>query len=78
MWDYLILVATLSLTPGILPTLLDRKAYVPRTSSGVFTVAIAAIAIGLYGSGLPLGATANVIGSVVWGLVFILRGSREK
>ncbi|KKK66953.1 hypothetical protein LCGC14_2958930 [marine sediment metagenome] len=76
MWDYLILVATLALTPGILPTLFNKEAYVPRVSSGVFTVAIAAIAIGLYGSGLPLGATANVLGSAVWGLVFVLRGRK--
>lgn len=77
MWDWVLLVSTLALTPATLPTLFSRDAYVPRLTSGVFCIAITGIATSLFASGLPLGAGASALGSLVWGSVFVLRGNKE-
>ncbi len=76
MWDWILLGATLALTPGALRTLFDRSAYIPRATSGLFTVAIAIIAVTLTQMDAPLGATANAIGSCTWAAIFVARGKR--
>ena len=76
-WDWILLASTISLTPAAMLTLADKAAYVPRRTSGLFTVAIAIIALSLYMSELPLGAFANAIGSVTWGVIFTLRGKPQ-
>ena len=76
-WDWILLASTISLTPAAMITLANRTAYVPRSTSGLFTVAIAIIAISLYMSELPLGAGANAVGSATWGAIFALRGKPQ-
>ena len=78
MWDWVLLAATLALTPAVLRILFDPKAYVPRSTSGVFAVAIGAIALSLYHLDAPLGAIANAFGTLEWIAVFALRGSPAK
>ena len=74
-WDVVLMGASLVLNVATLPTLL-RPSYVPRATSALFTVAITVIALTLHNLGSDLGATANVIGAGLWGLVFIFRGRR--
>ncbi len=76
MWDYVLLVSTLALTPGILPVIFHKDAYVPRLSSGMFVVGIAGIALALFMSGLYLGAGANAMSTLEWAFVFTFRGRR--
>jgi hypothetical protein len=76
MWDWVLLVSTLTLTPGILPVIFNRRAYLPRLSSGMFALGISGIAASLFAEGLYLGASANTLSVLGWMFVFIWRGSK--
>ena len=74
MWDVALMAATMGLNIFILPTLLNSRAHVPRTTSGPFAVAIAVIALALLQLDNPLGAAANALGALLWAVIFALRG----
>ena len=76
-WDAALMAATMGLNIFVLPTLLNSRAYVPRVTSGPFAVAIAVIALALLQLGNPLGATANALGSLLWAVIFALRGKEK-
>lgn len=76
--DILIAVSTLALLVFLAPLITNRNSYVPRLTSGVFAVAVAGIALGLFSSGLLLGAAINAIDAVGWGLVFWMRGEKKE
>lgn len=75
--DILIALSTLTLNAFLIPTILNRKTYIPQYTSGAFVVAIAGIALGLFSNDLFLGALLNAIGAFEWVLVFFLRGRRD-
>jgi hypothetical protein len=77
MWDWVLLAAVLTLTPATLLAVFNKAAYFPRITSGTTSVAVAVIAVSLFASGLPLRAAANVLGSLVWGAIFVMRGRKK-
>jgi hypothetical protein len=73
MWDVLITVGNLIIIPGLLSTVLDRRAYIPRTTSGTSIIGLTAVIAGLIGAGLFLStAILTVIGGL-WVYIFLFR-----
>lgn len=76
--DIMIALSTGALGVFALTMLWDRATYVPRLSSGAYTVAIVGIAVGLYASGLLLGAAVNAADAAVWAAIFAIRGAPKR
>jgi len=75
-WDVLLTLGTLIFIPGLMPTLLNKEAYVPRTTSAVSVIGLTAIIVGLIGSGLVLSPIVSSMTAVIWVLIFVYRGKR--
>ena len=73
--DILIALSTGALGVFALAMLRDRATYVARLSSGAYTACCIGIAVGLYASGLLLGAAINVADAAVWAAIFAVRGT---
>jgi len=77
MWDYLAAAGTLVLLPALIPTLLNPKAYVPRLTSGLTALGLAALTVALFGAGLTLMALVDVGSTACWLGIFVLRGRKK-
>ena len=75
MWDAIITIGNIAFIPALLPTILSKRAYVPRLTSGVSMIGILVVVIGLMGAGLVL--SPIVVGGVgvMWGFIFFFRGA---
>lgn len=71
--DYVLLFGTLLIAFVLVPTLLDSRATVPRSTSIPGSIAVFLFIIGFTGLELWLTAFANVISFVFWVLVAIYR-----
>ena len=74
MWDVLITLGNLAFIPALLPTIANRRAYVPRLTSGMSIAGILIVIVGLTGAGLVLSPIVVAAIGVMWGLIFIFRG----
>ena len=71
--DYVLLFGTLLIAVVMVPTLLDPRATVPRSTSIPGAVAVALFVIGFVGLELWLTALANAVSFVFWVLVAVYR-----
>lgn len=78
-WDLVMALAQAELGVFILPTLLNKRAYMPRlTSGGMFTgLTVVTVAL-LVGFQAPLSAAIAAAAAVGWALVFVFRGKAPK
>ena len=74
MWDALITAGNLIIIPAMLKTVLDKQTYIPRLSSGLSLIGIAAVMVGLIGAGLYLSAAVIAVIGLMWGYLFLFRG----
>jgi hypothetical protein len=74
MWDALITAGNLVIVPALLPTLLNRRAYVPRVTSGMTVLGIVLAIAGLFGAGLLLSPLVLAAVACLWLFIFVFRG----
>ena len=74
MWDVLITLGNIAFIPALLPTIVNRNAYVPRLTSGISLLGIVVVIVGLTGAGLVLSAIVVAAIGMMWGLIFLFRG----
>jgi tetrahydromethanopterin S-methyltransferase subunit F len=77
MWDILITIGNLLALPALVPTVIDRNAYVPRLTSGLTIAGLTIAVIGMFGSGLLFGPLALAGIDVMWVAIFVLRGTER-
>ena len=75
-WDVLLTLGTLLFIPGLMLTLLNREAYVPRLTSAVSVVGLTVIIVALIGAGLVLSPIVSTVIAVIWVFIFVFRGKR--
>ena len=73
MWDALITVGNIIIIPAVLTTALDRRAYVPRLTSGFSVIGLVAVMTGLLGAGLVLSPIVVGIIALLWLFIFFFR-----
>ena len=73
MWDMLITVGNIIIIPALLTTALDRRAYIPRLTSGVSLVGLTAVIIGLFGAGLVFSPIILIVIGALWVYIFLFR-----
>lgn len=71
--DYVLLFGTLLIAVVMVPTLLDPRASVPRSTSVPGAIAVFIFIIGFLGLELWLTAVANTVSFVFWVLVAVYR-----
>ncbi|MCH7998987.1 MAG: hypothetical protein IIA91_05865 [Chloroflexi bacterium] len=76
-WDVLLTLGTLLFIPGLMLTLLNREAYVPRLTSAVSVVGLTVIIVALIGAGLVLSPIVSTVIAVIWVFIFVFRGKRS-
>jgi hypothetical protein len=73
-WDLLITIGNLAVIPALVPTLINRRAYVPRLTSGLSVLGISVVVTGLAGAGLVLSPIVVGVIGLMWALIFVFRG----
>lgn len=77
MWDVLITIGNLAFIPALLPTIVNRRAFIPRITSGMSMVGIATVIVGLVGAGLVISPIVVGAIGILWALIFVYRGRSE-
>lgn len=78
MWDVLITLGNLIIVPSLLPTVLHRGAYVPRTTSGATVAGLSVVFAGLIGAELFISSAAAAAIAFLWVIIFIFRGDPHR
>lgn len=73
MWDILITAGNVIIIPALLTTVLDKRAYIPRLSSGISLVGLVAVVIGMFGAGLVLSPIVVSVIGLFWLYIFFFR-----
>ena len=73
MWDALITAGNLIIVPAMLKTVLDKQTYIPRLSSSLSLIGIAAVMVGLIGAGLYLSAAVIAVIGLMWLYLYLFR-----
>ena len=73
MWDALITAGNVIIIPGLLSTVLNKQAYIPRFTSGVSVVGITAVIVGLIGAGLVFSPIILGVIGLMWVYIFLYR-----
>ena len=73
MWDALITVGNLIIIPALLTTVLDRRAYIPRLSSGVSLIGLGLVIVGLVGGGFLFSPIVLGVIGAMWVFIFLFR-----
>ncbi len=74
MWDILVTLGTLVFIPALLPTVLDRRTYIPRKTSAASVLGLIVVVVGLFGSGLVLSGLVSSVVTGIWAFIFLFRG----
>jgi predicted tellurium resistance membrane protein TerC len=74
MWDVVIAIGNLILLPSLLPTLLDKRSYVPRITSGFAVIGLSFIVVGLVGEGFVISPFLTSSAAALWAFIFLFRG----
>jgi hypothetical protein len=77
MWDFLLTIGNALFIPALVPAILDKRAYIPRTTSGLAVVGIVVVIVGLIGEGLVLSPAIAVVGATMWAFIFLFRAGVE-
>lgn len=78
MWDALITAGNLVIVPSLIPTVLHKRAYVPRATSGLTVIGLSIVFAGVLGAELYLSAIALSGIWTLWVFIFLLRGDERK
>ena len=62
----------------LIPTLMDGRAYIPRSSSGLTVVASMVLAGCFFDLGLMVAGIVEIMSGMVWFILFVFRGIRVK
>lgn len=73
MWDILITAGNVIIIPALLTTALDKRAYIPRLTSGVSLVGLTAVIVGLFGAGLVFSPIILIVIGLLWAYIFLFR-----
>ncbi len=73
MWDILITAGNVIIVPALLGTALDKRAYIPRLTSGVSLVGLTAVIVGLFGAGLVFSPLILIVIELLWVYIFLFR-----
>jgi len=73
MWDILITGGNLVIIPALLATALDKRAYIPRMSSGVTLAGVIAVIVGMVGAGLVFSPIVLGVIGLIWLYIFWFR-----
>lgn len=73
MWDLLITAGNLIIIPALLATVMDKRAYIPRLSSGVSLIGLVAVVVGMVGTGLVFSPVVVSVIGVFWVYIFFFR-----
>ena len=76
-WDALITLGNLIFLPSLLPTLMDGRSYVPRTTSGWTVVGLIFIIVGLVGQGLVISPIVTAAVAAMWAFIYVFRGAHR-
>ncbi|MDO8615466.1 MAG: hypothetical protein Q7T33_06975 [Dehalococcoidia bacterium] len=63
--------------PALVPAVLDRRAFIPRKTSGLAVVGIAIVIVGLVGQGLVLSPVMAAAGGIMWAFIFLFRAQHS-
>ena len=77
MWDILLTIGNAVFIPALVPAVMDKRAFVPRKTSGLAVLGIGLVIVGLVGQGLVLSPLMAAVGGLMWAFIFLFRaGSR--
>jgi len=72
-WDLIVALGQLGAGIATLPTFLDENARVPRFTSGLLTLSLGCITVGLFGLGAPLSGALTAAAATTWAFIFAFR-----
>ena len=78
-WDLIMALAQAELGLFILPTLLNKEAYMPRFSSGGLCAGLVVVTLALFmGFNAPMSAAIAGLSALGWALVFAFKGTKRE
>ena len=78
-WDLIMALAQAELGAIILPTLLNKEAYMPRLSSGGLFAGLVVVTVTLLmGFDAPIAAAIAGLSALGWAAVFAFRGTKRE
>ena len=78
-WDLVMALAQAELGLFLLPTLLNKAAYMPRFSSGGIAAGLVVVTVALFvGFDAPTSAAVAGLSALGWALIFALRGTERE
>ncbi len=73
MWDVLLTIGNAAFIPALVPTVFDRRAYIPRQTSGLAVIGIIIVIIALTGQGLVFSPLIITVAGLMWAFIFLFR-----
>lgn len=73
MWDVLLTLGNAVFVPSLVPALLDSRAYIPRSTSGLAIVGVSIVLVALVGQGLILSPAMVAVVGALWVFIFLFR-----
>lgn len=73
MWDVLLTLGNAVFIPSLVPALVDSRAYIPRSTSGLAIIGVAIVLVALIGQGLVLSPAMVAVVGVMWVIIFLFR-----
>jgi hypothetical protein len=73
MWDVLLTLGNAVFIPSLVPALVDSRAYIPRSTSGLAVVGVAIVLVALIGQGLVLSPAMVAVVGAMWVFIFLFR-----
>lgn len=74
--NYIIGIANVIVVIVLIPTLTNKKSFVPRSTSIPTVVALLMLTFVFFNQGLLLGSTMEALSSVSWIFVAVMRGNK--
>ena len=75
MWDVLLTIGNAAFIPALVPAVVDRRAYIPRQTSGLAVIGLAIVIVGLIGQGLVFSPIIATGGGLMWAFIFLFRSA---
>lgn len=73
MWDVLLTLGNAVFIPSLVPALVDSRAYIPRSTSGLAVIGVAIVLVALIGQGLVLSPAIVAVVGTMWIFIFLFR-----
>lgn len=73
MWDVLLTLGNAVFIPSLVPALVDSRAYIPRSTSGLAVIGVTIVLIALIGQGLVLSPAMVAVVGALWVFIFFFR-----